>query len=125
LTSRFTKNALGVGLAIAKRLVQLHAGSIEAHWRGLGYGAEFVVRLPLVPPPKPAPARERQPPLRPAGRRLKVLVVEDNHDLVQMLEWAVKGMGQRYAARSTGGLRFRRLSPTGPMSSSSTSASPS
>ena len=88
-----SQGGLGVGLAIAKRLVQLHGGSIEAHSGGPGRGTEFVVRLPVVSAPKPTPGGGRQPPALQAGRRLKVLVVEDNHDLVQMLELAIEAMG--------------------------------
>jgi len=39
---------LGIGLAVAKRLVELHGGAIEAHSAGRGRGSEFVVRLPLI-----------------------------------------------------------------------------
>jgi len=38
---------LGLGLAIARRLVELHGGTIEAKSDGPGHGAEFTVRLPL------------------------------------------------------------------------------
>jgi len=37
---------LGLGLSVARRLLQLHGGGIEAHSAGLGHGSEFVVRLP-------------------------------------------------------------------------------
>jgi len=37
-----------VGLAVARQLVQLHAGSISAHSDGTGCGSEFVVRLPAL-----------------------------------------------------------------------------
>src|SRR5262249_51265616 len=39
---------LGIGLALARGLVQLHGGTIEAHSAGLGRGSEFIVHLPLV-----------------------------------------------------------------------------
>src|SRR5580765_7840760 len=39
---------LGIGLSLAKRLVELHGGMIEAHSAGAGKGSEFVVRLPLA-----------------------------------------------------------------------------
>jgi signal transduction histidine kinase len=42
---------LGLGMAIARQLVALHGGDISAHSDGLGRGATFVVRLPLMPPP--------------------------------------------------------------------------
>jgi len=40
---------LGVGLAVVKRLVEMHGGTISAHSAGPGKGSEFVVRLPLLP----------------------------------------------------------------------------
>jgi len=40
---------LGLGLSIAKQLVELHGGTISAHSEGEGHGAKFVVRLPAVP----------------------------------------------------------------------------
>jgi CheY-like chemotaxis protein len=86
------QGGLGVGLTIAKRLVELHDGSIEAHSAGPGCGAEFVVRLPLAATPKATEAGPPQPASF-SSRRLKVLVVDDNSDLVQMLELAVQGMG--------------------------------
>jgi signal transduction histidine kinase len=84
---------LGVGVAIAKRLVQLHDGSIEAHSAGAGRGSEFVVQLPLALTGSAAQTEPRQPLAVSAGRRLKVLVVDDNNDLVQMLEMTIERMG--------------------------------
>lgn len=43
------QNGLGLGLAISRRLVELHGGTIEAHSCGEGAGATFVVTLPLPP----------------------------------------------------------------------------
>jgi signal transduction histidine kinase len=43
-----SEGGLGVGLTLARTLVELHGGSINAHSEGLGRGSEFVVRLPAV-----------------------------------------------------------------------------
>jgi signal transduction histidine kinase len=69
--SKSVTTGLGVGLALAKILVQMHDGTIEAHSEGIGKGAEFLVHLPLsenVP-------QEKSPP-----RVRRVLLVEDNPD---------------------------------------------
>ena len=44
----FRIGGLGVGLAVAKRLVELHGGAIEARSAGRRHGSEFIVRLPLT-----------------------------------------------------------------------------
>ena len=68
-----SQGGLGVGLTIARRLVQLHGGSIEATSDGPGCGAQFVVWLPLdLTPTSPQP-EQREPSPVPAGRRLKYL----------------------------------------------------
>jgi PAS domain S-box-containing protein len=45
---------LGLGLAIARHLIELHSGSVEARSDGEGHGATFVIRLPTVNPPHPS-----------------------------------------------------------------------
>jgi signal transduction histidine kinase len=44
------QGGLGIGLALVRRLVRAHDGSVEAHSDGRGQGSEFVVRLPLCSP---------------------------------------------------------------------------
>ena len=50
-----TKRAgLGLGLAIARHIIELHHGEITAESQGLGKGATFTVTLPLIPRPSSA-----------------------------------------------------------------------
>jgi two-component system CheB/CheR fusion protein len=73
---------LGVGLTLVKSLVAMHGGSVSAQSEGLGRGAEFVVRLPLVANDKiAAPVEPKETKIKP----MKILVVEDNHDSREML----------------------------------------
>jgi len=77
------KTGLGVGLAVAKVLVELHGGTIEAHSEGEGTGAEFIIRLPIV-----ANATETSQP-----KARKVLVVDDNPDHLGLLAELLRGPG--------------------------------
>ena len=81
-----SNGGLGIGLALAKGLTELHGGSIAVRSQGLGRGSEFVVSLPLLAKTEPeVPGADPTPhfdqPLR--GRRM--LVVDDNHDAVLSL----------------------------------------
>jgi CheY-like chemotaxis protein len=96
-----SQTGLGVGLAIATRSAETHGGTIEAHSAGRGRGAEFVVRLPLLRA-SDRPSRTASAVSRSAGRRLKVLVVDDNHDLVEMMELAIDGMGHEVRKATDG-----------------------
>ncbi len=48
-SDRRARSGLGIGLTLAKRLVELHGGTIQAHSSGKDSGSEFIVRLPLHP----------------------------------------------------------------------------
>jgi PAS domain S-box-containing protein len=84
---------LGIGLTIAKRLIDMHGGTIEASSPGVGQGARFLVRVPVAPqvkPEKPAALLENS---RATNRRLRVLVVDDNVDFVEMVSLIVETAG--------------------------------
>lgn len=93
-TADRSQGGLGIGLALVKRLVELHDGSVTAYSDGPGKGSRFVVRLPVREPPRDAdaPAPEAR---RASGgsERLKVMVVDDNVDAAQMLAMLVEALG--------------------------------
>jgi len=72
-----SSGGLGLGLALVKALVKMHGGEVEARSQGLGTGAEFIVRLPLVAGGAADIARSPKP-ARVSARR--VLIIEDNVD---------------------------------------------
>ena len=88
-----TRGGLGLGLAVAQGLVQLHGGHIEAISEGIGRGAEFIIRLPLHAEP---PALTRH-----AGgtnteeESLRILVVEDNRDAADSLRMLLELLGHQ------------------------------
>ena len=84
-----SRGGLGLGLALAKSLVELHGGTVEARSEGLGTGAEFAVRLPLAEGAE-APLVAAAPPAAPAHARRRVLVIEDNIDAAELLAAALR-----------------------------------
>lgn len=88
-----SQGGLGIGLTLAKRLVELHGGSIEAHSGGPGEGSEFVVRLPLAKDQLPFPKEPAHPPRANAKRR--ILIVDDNRDSAESLAEALKLTGNQ------------------------------
>jgi PAS domain S-box-containing protein len=83
---------LGVGLALARRIAELHGGTIEARSGGPGLGSEFTVRLP-----KHATASSTQPsapqPVAPSQVQKRVLVVDDNVDAANTLCLLLQSLG--------------------------------
>ncbi|TQK07954.1 ATP-binding protein [Herbaspirillum sp. SJZ107] len=86
-----SNGGLGIGLTMARSLVELHAGRIEARSDGPGLGSEFVVRLPLLlRTPADGPAADVEcAPL--SGRRL--LIVDDNRDAADSLALLLSSSG--------------------------------
>ena len=87
-----TQTGLGIGLALAKSLVEMHGGTIHAASAGRDRGSEFTLRLPaLEPSPSDeiAPEADVRAPL--GGHR--VLVVDDNADAAQTLATLIQALG--------------------------------
>jgi PAS domain S-box-containing protein len=79
-----SEGGLGIGLALAKGLVELHGGSIEAQSAGTERGSEFIIRLPI----RTQQMRLAEQPTRPAAEialRRRVLIADDNRDAAESL----------------------------------------
>ncbi len=95
-----TPEGLGLGLAVARTVVDLHAGRITAHSDGPGKGATFTVTLPLADATAVEPPR--RPAVRPARRHLAILIVEDNADLAATYRSLLERQGHHVTAVHTG-----------------------
>jgi signal transduction histidine kinase/ActR/RegA family two-component response regulator len=90
-TSPGGRSGLGIGLALARQLVEMHGGTIEARSGGVNQGSEFTIRLP-------AP-RELQPQNRSRARAdemlkdLRVMIIDDNVDAADCVAMLVAAMG--------------------------------
>jgi signal transduction histidine kinase/ActR/RegA family two-component response regulator len=86
-----TNAGLGVGLSLARKLVELHGGTITARSEGLGRGSCFVVRLPIVVEPelptKPTPAAFI------STETYRILLADDNVDFVNSIGALLTAMG--------------------------------
>ena len=110
---------LGIGLSISKHLVELHGGTVRASSRGVGKGAEFVVRLPISPVISTTIGIARVPATRPSTvvaslhedlGDLVALVVDDDPDARELLEFMLQrsGIAVRLASSATEALSVLR-----------------
>lgn len=89
------QGGLGLGLAIARSIVQMHRGTISAYSEGLGRGSEFIIELPAarrhsrqLTAPLPEPLADA------AGKRgQRILVVDDNADATELLAELLRKLG--------------------------------
>ena len=91
-----SQGGLGIGLSLARALVELHGGSIEAHSEGVGRGSDFVVRLPLLAL-EAGPGVEKGngdgEAVSPSAEPFRVLVVDDLRDSADTLALLLDAMG--------------------------------
>jgi signal transduction histidine kinase len=106
-TRRF--GGLGLGLSIARNLVELHGGTLRAASGGIGEGAEFTVTLPLSTELRDAPAKEK-PAAPPPLAGLRLLVVDDDLSTLHMLQVALARFGAEVRSATSADEAFEELS---------------
>ncbi len=89
-----SRGGLGIGLTLARRIVEMHGGQVEVHSDGPNRGSCFIVHLPLGAQephvPLPSPAATEQDTLDPACR---ALIIDDNHDSADTLAMMLELLG--------------------------------
>jgi signal transduction histidine kinase len=96
---------LGLGLALAKQLVELHGGTIRASSRGRGHGSTFTIELPLASDSLALAPRTRTQDLEPLQKPpgLKIIIVDDNEDARELIAESLATAGHEV-----------RVAPDGP-----------
>jgi signal transduction histidine kinase/ActR/RegA family two-component response regulator len=97
---------LGVGLALCRHLVDLHGGTIEARSEGPGCGATFIVRIPWLAPDGDPEAQDILT-VAAAGALtalggLRVLIVEDDDNMRDIMRWTLEGAGAQVLTVGSG-----------------------
>jgi signal transduction histidine kinase len=95
---------LGIGLSLARDLVRLHGGRIDAYSTGPGLGSEFVVRLPRAAegPALTASVAGPEKPTEPGAGSVRVLIVDDNVDAATSLSYVLALAGYQTAIAHDG-----------------------
>jgi signal transduction histidine kinase/ActR/RegA family two-component response regulator len=117
-TTTRVHTGVGLGLAIARHLVELHGGTIEAHSQGVGHGATFIVELPAAPVETstmvssgPATAVASTAPVL-AG--VRVLVVDDDESTLELLTTALSTTGAHVISAQSARDALRRVTADSP-----------
>ena len=101
--------SLGIGLALVKKLTEMHGGTISVESAGASMGSEFIVRLPLeAPPSNQREAEESKGAPSPCSRR-SVAIVEDNPSVAIAMKIALEQAGHHVHVFPDGPCAIRGL----------------
>jgi CheY-like chemotaxis protein len=87
------QGGVGIGLSLAKGLVELHGGNITARSDGLGKGSEFVVRLPCMIGALPPAPMQTERLARKSGVTRRILIADDLRDNADTLAMMLRALG--------------------------------
>jgi signal transduction histidine kinase len=99
-------SGLGIGLALVRRLVEMHGGSVSARSEGVGAGSEFEIRLPLlmekVEPGERGESAPRDGPADAPMARRRILLADDNADALESLATVLRMHGHEVFSAANG-----------------------
>jgi CheY-like chemotaxis protein len=101
---------LGVGLTLARRLVELHDGKLEAYSDGPDHGSTFTATLPLAASGPPQDSKQAEPEMVP-DRRFRILLADDNVDFSSSLATLLRSLGHELLVAEDG-LRALEAAPS-------------
>lgn len=109
------QGGLGLGLAVARRLVEMHGGTIDVHSVGPQRGSQFVVRLPIVrvarrTPPTPSANDQQRRPIPPR----RILIVDDTRVAAHTLGKLLEALGQQVRIAADAGQALSMLADEPP-----------
>ena len=92
-TTTRAHSGVGLGLAIVRELIELHGGTVQATSAGIGKGATFTISLPAVTAATPSPGASHAKSNSPQLDGVRVLVVDDDPNTLEMLTEALRAQG--------------------------------
>jgi CheY-like chemotaxis protein len=95
------RGGLGIGLALVRKIVSLHNGTVQVNSAGRGMGSEFTIRLPRVDEPLPSESHEDLA-TKAAAVVKRVLVVDDNEDSAMTLATLLELEGHHASIANSG-----------------------
>jgi signal transduction histidine kinase len=101
------QSGLGIGLALVRKLVEMHGGTVTAFSEGVGLGSEFLITLPVVAREAPDIPVNTQEVVNVAGSarvRRRILVADDNSDALESLATLLELGGHEVFSASNGAL---------------------
>jgi two-component system CheB/CheR fusion protein len=110
-SSERSRAGIGVGLSLAKSLVELHGGTITAFSAGESLGSEFVLRFPLLDPERSSADRASGANARSgtATPKRRILLVDDNHDVGDALRGLLAALGHEVVVTRDGADALARV----------------